>query len=172
MLDILAALTCAASFLEVLYFMNLNRLMKENVKIVENVNYYPSDRLTDENGNPQVWVLRPLTTKEVDAITERCTNTENKIEFNSRGKRKVKKDVELRTKELADEMVLASLVDPSREDFQDAKLQDDWGVFNELDLLKALLLPGEYTDLVQEVQRLSGYDIDLVNSVENEAKKN
>ena len=53
--------------------MNLERLMKENVEKIENVEYCPSERLKDENGNPQVWILRPLTTKEVDAITERHT---------------------------------------------------------------------------------------------------
>ena len=146
--------------------MNLERLMKENVEKIENVEYCPSERLKDENGNPQVWILRPLTTKEVDVITERHTKREDKVEFNSRGKRRVRKDIEIKSMELADEMVLESLV-------ENAKLQDSWGVMNELDLLKAILsVPGEYTDLREEVQRLAGFDIDATDELIDETKKN
>ena len=153
--------------------MNLERLMKENVEKMENVEYCPSERHKDENGNPQVWILRPLTTKEVDAITERHTKREDKVEFNSRGKRRVRKDIEIKSMELADEMVLESLVDPSRADLQNAQLQDSWGVMNELDLLKAILsVPGEYTDLREEVQRLAGFDIDATDELIDETKKN
>ena len=75
--------------------------------------------------------------------------------------------------ELADEMVLESLVDPSRADLQNANLQDSWGVMNELDLLKAILsVPGEYTDLREEVQRLAGFDIDATDELIDETKKN
>ena len=153
--------------------MNLERLMKENVEKIENVEYCPSERLKDENGNPQVSILRPLTTKEVDVITERHTKREDKVEFNSRGKRRVRKDIEIKSMELADEMVLESLVDPSRADLQNAELQDSWGVMNELDLLKAILsVPGEYTDLREEVQRLAGFDIDATDELIDETKKN
>ena len=154
-------------------FMNLNRLMKENVEVCQNVEYKPSNRLTDENGNPQVWILRPLTTKEVDKITEKYTKKENVVETNSRGKRKVRQEVKLDSYAVADEMVLASLVEPSLADLENKELQDSWGVLNPTDLLKAILsVPGEYSDLREEVQRICGFDIDAANALTEEAKKN
>ena len=49
--------------------MNLNQLMKENVKEPDYVEYQPSKRLVDEKGEPQTWLLRPLSTKESVSYT-------------------------------------------------------------------------------------------------------
>ena len=101
------------------------------------------------------------------------TEKENVVETNSRGKRKVRQEVKLDSYAAADEMVLASLVEPSLADLENKELQDSWGVLNPTDLLKAILsLPGEYSDLREEVQRICGFDIDAANALTEEAKKN
>ena len=52
---------------------------------------------------------------------------------------------------------------------KNAQLQDAYGVMGEAELLKEMLLSGEYTRLVLEVTKINGFDADLGKMVE-EAK--
>lgn len=146
--------------------MNLNQLMKENVKEPDYVEYQPSKRLVDENGEPQTWLLRPLSTKEYDKVTARHTQ---KIR-NKMGK---VVDEYVDNEAVVADLTLESLVEPSKEDLQQKELQDSWGVFNPTDLLKAILnLPGEYADLLMKVQEIAGFDVFAVEQAREETEKN
>ena len=146
--------------------MNLNQLMKENVKEPDYVEYQPSKRLVDENGEPQTWLLRPLSTKEYDKVTARHAQ---KIR-NKMGK---VVDEYIDNEAVVADLTLESLVEPSKEDLQQKELQDSWGVFNPTDLLKAILnLPGEYADLLMKVQEIAGFDVFAVEQAREETEKN
>lgn len=143
--------------------MNLSRLMKENVLEVGTIDYVPSERITDENGNPMVWKLRPLRNDEVDRI--QAANT--KKLFNPRTGQPATKDLDARA--TIEDMVVESLVEPSKAELESAELQDSWGVFTPAGVLKAMLNPGEWADLCEKVQSISGFDavkfVDLVEDV-------
>lgn len=146
--------------------MNLDRLMKQNVEQCENVQYAPSKRMKEEDGSLVKWTLRPLTTKEYDNIMEKHTQR------NIASKRKGGTSVQVDMVAVLDDMVLTSLVEPSLADLENKNLQDSWGVFEPLDLLKAMLTAGEMTDLREEVQSISGFDAEATADLADEIKKN
>ena len=52
---------------------DLSRFLKKNKKTKENLKISATTTLTDENGKPLLWEVRPLTTKEDNALREDCT---------------------------------------------------------------------------------------------------
>ena len=50
-----------------------SRFLKENKAVRENVKYVPTKSFTDENGNPIEWTIKPLTTKEAEAMRDKYT---------------------------------------------------------------------------------------------------
>ena len=52
---------------------NFSAFMKSNKKQRQNELYAATKSLTDENGVPLLWELRPVTTRENEAIREQCT---------------------------------------------------------------------------------------------------
>lgn len=124
-------------------FMKANKIQKQNVM------HPVTKSLTDENGEPILWELRPLTTKENESIRESCT-----IEVPVKGKPNVyrpKVDIE----KYQTKMVCASIVYP---DLNDKELQDSYGVMTPEELIKELVDdPAEYTDLTVFVQKLCGF---------------
>ena len=130
--------------------MNLSQLMRQNVIQVDVVEYAPSERIVDENGAPMVWNLRPLTTDELTNIAEKYESDRKRV---------------------TQESVLASLVEPSRADFENGELQDSWGVYSPVDLLNKMLLPGELVRLDAKIQSISGFDDEYITKMANKIKK-
>ncbi|MNC83125.1 Phage XkdN-like protein [compost metagenome] len=54
-------------------------------------------------------------------------------------------------------------------DLKDAELQKSYGVLGADQLLRKMLLPGEYATLLQKVQSINGFDKD-VNELADEVK--
>ena len=135
--------------------------MKKNKKTRANAFYPATKSLTDENGEPIKWEIRPLTTAEDEAIREECT-----IEIPIPGKRgqfRTKIDVNA----YLNRQMCAAIVYP---DLENAELQDSYGVKTPVELLQALVDdPSEYAELRSFIQELSGFDRDLTEEVE-EAK--
>ena len=52
---------------------DLSRFLKKNKKERQNVTYAATKSLTDEKGQPLLWTLRPISTKENDALRDACT---------------------------------------------------------------------------------------------------
>ena len=128
---------------------NFAKFMKANKIQKQNVMHPVTKSLTDENGEPLLWEIRPLTTKEDEAIRESCT-----IEVPVKGKPNMfrpKTDmVKYQTK-----FMCAAIVYP---DLNNAELQNSYGVMTPEDLLKELVdNPAEYTDLMVFVQKLNGF---------------
>lgn len=138
-----------------------SRFMKQNKKAKENTTFPATKSLVDENGKPLEWVLKPLTTKENDAIRDDCM-----IEVPVKGKPNVYRP-KLNTSLYIAKMLCACIVEPN---LYDKELQDSYGVMKPEDLLKEMLDdPGEYQALASFVQDFNGFNATMDDKVE-EAK--
>ena len=124
-------------------FMKANKIQKENVK------HPVTKSLLDENGEPLLWEIKPLTTKENERIRELCT-----VDVPVKGKPnqfRPKVDME----KYQTKLICAAIVTP---DLNNAELQNSYGVMTPEDLIKEMVdSPAEYTDLMVFVQQLSGF---------------
>ena len=108
-----------------------------------------------ENGEVVPFVIRPLTQEENAVLLKayRKVDKGTGIEiFNRVGYNQA--------------MVAAAVVEP---DLNNAELQNAWGVLGPENVLTAMLYVGEYSRLMEEVQKLSGLDTDINDEIE-EAK--
>lgn len=138
-----------------------SRFMKSNKAKKENEKYAVTKSLCDENGNPLEWEFRHITSKENEAIRERCT-----IEVPVTGKPNMFRP-KTQSSKYVREMITASVVIP---DLMDAELQDSYGVKTPEELLMEMVDdPGEYNDLAAFVQKFNGFDVSFGDKVE-EAK--
>lgn len=140
---------------------NFSQFMKQNKVKKENVEYVATKSLIDQNGEPLVWTLKPLTTKENDAIRDDCTK-----EIPIPGKSNVFRQ-KLNTSKYIAKMICASVVEPN---LNDKELQDSYGVMGTEELLKEMVDdPGEYADLALFIQEFNGFTANMDEKVE-EAK--
>ena len=128
---------------------NFSKFMKANKIQKQNVMHPVTKSLVDENGEPLLWEIKPLTTKENEHIRELCT-----IEVPVKGKPnqyRFKVDVD----KYNTKVMCAAIVSP---DLNNAELQNSYGVMSAEELLKEMVdNPAEYTDLFLFVQKLSGF---------------
>lgn len=118
-----------------------------------------SDRFKDEQGEPIPWKLRSMTEEENEHVRKASTK---KV----KGKGGVYTP-ETDFNEYTARLVTTCVVYP---DLKDAELLKSYGVMGAESLLKRMLLPGEYTTLLQRVQELNGFnksEQDMVDEVKN-----
>ena len=140
---------------------NLSRFMKVNKSVKENVTFAATKSLTDEKGNPQLWEIKPLTTKQDEAIRDACT-----IEVPIKGKPNLFRH-KVDTSKYIGKLLAAAVIFP---DLMDADLQDSYGVKTPEDLLKEMIDdPGEYTEFTAFVQKFNGFNVSLDEKID-EAK--
>lgn len=139
----------------------LSFFLKQNVEQEENERYVASKRFKDEKGNPIEWEIKSITPEEDDAIRKSCTK---RIPVVGGRKGEYTKDVDS-SKYMAT-VVTRCVVYPN---LNDKELQDSYGVMGAEQLVKIMLKPGEYIDLVNKVQEVNGYDVTQEELVE-EAK--
>ena len=138
----------------------LKGFLKQNAKIVTEVEYVASKRFTDEHGDPIVWRIRVLTNKELEKLRDKFTK-----KVYDPGTRKAEENFNV--KDFTDELVVKTIAFPTLDDME---LQDSWGVSSEIDLVKAMLNGGEYTDLTRAIQEANGFETgfeDKVKEVKN-----
>lgn len=141
---------------------NLSFFLKQNVEQEENVKYVASNRFKDEKGNPVEWEIKSITPEEDDAIRKACTK---RVPIVGGRKGEYTKDVDS-SKYMA-AVVTKCVVYPN---LNDKELQDSYGVMGAELLVKTMLKPGEYIDLVNKVQEVNGYNVtqeDLVEEAKN-----
>ena len=140
---------------------NFNRFMKANKITKENTTFAVTKSLTDEEGNPLEWVIKPLTTKENERIREDCM-----IEVPVTGKPNMFRP-KLNSSKYMSKILCASIVEPN---LYDKELQDSYGVMTPEELLKEMVDdPGEYNAFMAFVQDFNGFNTTLEDKVE-EAK--
>lgn len=124
----------------------LNPAQAENKEVIV------SERF-QENGKPVPFVIRPITQKENEALIRKYTKRDkktgndifDKVSYNQ-------------------EMTASAVVFP---DLSDTELQKAYGVLGESKLLASMLYVGEYGDLMEAVQELSGLDKDINDDIED-----
>lgn len=140
---------------------NFSRFMKKNKIQRENTTFAATKSLLDENGEPLIWTIKPLTTSENDAIRDECTKDVPVV-----GKANMFRP-KLNTSKYIAKMICASIVEPN---LNDKELQDSYGVMTPDELLKEMVDdPGEYSDFAAFVQQFNGFTTTMEDKVE-EAK--
>lgn len=120
---------------------------------VENKEVVVSNRF-QENGKPVPFVIRPITQKENKQLIKKYTKRDKKgNEIFDRA-------------EYVQALTASAVVFP---DLKNNELQQKYGVLGESALLASMLYAGEYAELAQAVQELSGLDTDINEDIE-EAK--
>lgn len=140
---------------------NFTRFLKKNKKLKENTTYAATKSLIDEKGEPLLWTIKPITTRENESIREDCM-----IDVPIKGKPGMYRP-RLNTARYIAEMICASVVEPN---LFSAELQDSYSVSKPADLLQAMVdNPGEYQDFADFIQKFNGFTSNLDDEVE-EAK--
>jgi hypothetical protein len=128
---------------------NFSKFMKSNKIQKQNVMHPVTKSLTDEKGNPLMWEIKPLTTKENEAIREACT-----VDVPVKGKPNMFRP-KVDMNKYQTKLICAAIVSP---DLNNAELQDSYGVMSAEELIKEMVDdPAEYTDLMVFVQNISGF---------------
>lgn len=140
---------------------DLSRFLKKNKKLKENVQYAVTKSLTDEKGQPLLWEIRPLTSKETNRLTDECTFQEQVT-----GKPNVFRN-KINSTKLLQKMMVASVVFPN---LNDKDLQDSYGVMTPEELITEMVDdPGEYNNFGKYLNELNGFNEGINEKVE-EAK--
>lgn len=134
--------------------------MAGNVLADENVKYVASKRIKDKDGESAEWELKAVGSDVDEAIRKECTKKVPIV--GKRGQYTQETD----TDKYIGKLCVASTVYPN---LNNAELQDSYGVKTADDLLKKMLLPGEYTEYKTKVMEVNGYDMSMEDKVE-EAK--
>ena len=136
----------------------LTRFLKKNKKVKKNTFYPATKSLCDENGEPLLWEVRALSTRETDAIRENCT-TEVPV-TGKPGMMRPKVD----STKYVEKMVVAAVVFP---DLRNAELQDSYGVKTPEALIKEMLdNPEEYNTFAEFIQEYNGLDETITEKIE------
>ena len=127
---------------------DLKFFLKQNTIPVENQEVEVSKRFKDDTGNTVKFEIKSISNEMDDALRKQNT-------------RQVKKAKGVIVPELDQQKYFP--------DLDDKELQDSWGVMDSRELINAMLLPGEYTALLQEVQKINGWDLN-VEDIKDEVK--
>lgn len=125
----------------------------------DTVKYVASKRFK-EKGKPVEWELKAISSSLDEAIRKDCTKKVPIV--GKRGQYNQETD----TDKYIGKLCVACTVYPN---LNDAELQDAYGVKSGDELLKKMLLPGEYTEYKAKVMEVNGYDMSMEELVD-EAK--
>ena len=105
-----------------------------------------------ENGKPVPFIIRPITQKENEGLIRKHT-------------KKNKKGEEFFDRVAYNhELAAAAVVEP---DLDNAELQKAYGVLGAPSLLEKMLYIGEFANLFQAIQELSGLDADINDDIDD-----
>jgi len=134
----------------------LSLFFAQNAAAEMSEDFIVSDRFKDKEGAPVAWKIRSMSEAENEEIRRSATRL-------VKGKNGMKVP-ETSPEEYMAKLVVASIVFP---DLKNAELQKSYGVLGAEQLIKKMLLSGEYAVLVQKVQKVNGFDRDINELVED-----
>lgn len=137
--------------------MSLSAFLKQNAEKIENEKVVISDRFKDENGVSIPFEIRVMTNGEDSELRKKCTK---KVQVPG------KKGMFTNETDYEAYVGLQAVNCVVYPDLKDSELQDSYGVMGELALLKAMLTLGEYANLLEEVQKINGFDKDMQELVD------
>ncbi|GIO03381.1 hypothetical protein J5TS2_40490 [Brevibacillus halotolerans] len=126
---------------------DLSMFFAENVNMNVTEEVFVSDRFKDKEGKTVMWKIRAISEEENKEVRKKASV-----------RKKVKKnhyEPELDSELYNVELVLKSIVFP---DLNNAELQKSYGVVGADNLIRKMLFPGEFTNLLQEVSAINGFD--------------
>lgn len=138
--------------------MSLELFMKDHAILPQEVEYIASKRFRDEAGKPVAWKLRPVDSSQSEQLRSACMK---------KGKEKTAVVPEVDTALYISRLLVACTIYPN---LHDKALQDSYGAMCAEDLLRKMLLPGEYDNYNAKVAEICGFDEnmdELVNTVKN-----
>ena len=133
---------------------DLKSFFAENAIKADNVKYVASKRFTEKN-EPVEWELQVVSNDDIERIRKSCTRSK----FNPKTK---EYNTSFDSSQFNNAMVCASVVFP---DLDDAALQDSYGVIGAEELIRKMLTPGEYTDLIAAVSETCGFQSDMADKI-------
>lgn len=140
---------------------DLSRFLKKNKKTKANLKIAATTSFLDDNGKPLLWEIRPLTTKEDNALRDACT-----VEVPVTGKPGMFRPRFDGNKYLV-KMAAACIVSPN---LNDKELQDSYGVMGAEQLIVEMIdNPGEFNAFMDKIQEFHGFKQIFQDKVE-EAK--
>ncbi len=133
--------------------MSLEDFLVENVETIDPVQVVLSPRFKAP------FEIKAITENENATIRKGC-------------RKKVKQKYGQYTTETDQDLYLVRLVAACTTvpDFKNAQLQQSWGVIGEESLIQKMLTPGEYAELLNQIQLVCGFDLD-VEEAKDEIKK-
>ena len=131
---------------------NLNAFLAQNAVKPENRKVEVSKRFRNADGTTATFELRAITSKEDEELRKVCTKIRQVPGKPGRV------NAELDTDKYLGMLAAACTVEP---DLQNAQLQDSYGTMEPDELLKKMLLPGEYVEYLRPVQEINGFDISM-----------
>lgn len=108
-----------------------------------------SKRFKDEDGNPVLFRIRPISQEENEALIKRYTV---KVKDRAGNEKKT-----LDTERYSRALIVAGTVEP---DFKSSELCEAYGVLDPLQVAPKMLLVGEYQKLSDAISELSGLSED------------
>lgn len=136
--------------------------LKSFLNPIQEINYkfVVSERFLDDDGKPIEWTLKPITDKEDAELRKACTR---KIPV--AGKKGVYMP-ELDTNTYFTKLIAACVTEPN---LNLKELQDGYHVMSAEDLLGAMLLAGERSELQSKVLEINGFksDFELLDEAKN-----
>lgn len=144
--------------MERLIFMsNLKAFLAQNVEQEENVKYVASKRFLGEDKKPVEWEIQSVTSEEDELIRKSCTK---KVLVPG------KKNQYTQETDFEKYLGLLAVRCTVFPNLNDAELQNSYGVMGGDAVLKVMLKPGEYQDLLKKIQEINGFDVGLDELVE------
>ena len=137
--------------------MSLKAFLSQNAGRPENKEVMVSNRFM-EDGKPVPFIIRAISEETNGKIRNDST-----ISNTFKGKQTTKLD----TNKYLGKLVASSVVSP---DLKDAELQSSYGVIGEDNLIRTMLLPGEFAELLEAVQSLNGFDAEKFDEIKTETK--
>lgn len=134
---------------------DLSAFYAQNAVTEEVEAFVVSDRFKDKEGNPIPWNLRSISASEDEECRKAATRR-----VKAKGSQST---VETNSDEYLAKMAVSCVVHPN---LKDAELQSSYGVLGAENLLRKMLLSGEYIGLIQKVQEINGFDRDINELVE------
>jgi hypothetical protein len=139
---------------------DLSGFLNQNAIQVENIKYAASKRFLGEDGKPLEWEIKAITNQQNEELKRECT-----VRKPVAGKKGVFIPVTDVNKHAVKTAVLCTVYP----DLNNKELQDSYGVMGAEDLLLAMLIPGEYTNYIEKINEINGFDIGF-EDLEEEAK--
>src|SRR5690606_30712060 len=114
-----------------------------------------SKRFKDAEGNPIKWKIKPI-------------GEEENAQYRKESTKRVQVRKGVFTQETDNEAYIGKLVEACVvfPNLKDADLQKSYNVMGADQLIKRMLLPGEYGTLVQEIQKINGFDLDIEETID------